>query len=163
MATPRTFLHFSLVVYRNLTENNALEFQLMMVQQMNFSRSSYFYGIGLIRLVWNGLALPSAYFSVVCILYTGFYVLTAVSDEEMPGEVIHHIAGLQISGFVDIVRTLLEVYDAAEKSVKAFCEGILKDLKDRVVISCIEAVQACYMLREQVQLDQRIFFIHIGV
>ncbi|KAG2073897.1 hypothetical protein BDR04DRAFT_250505 [Suillus decipiens] len=118
MATPGTFLHFLLAVYHNLTENNALKFQLMMVQEMNFSRLSYFYGISLIRRLKR---LDCS----VCLFFGGLYCL-------------HWIQGL--------LTSLWRSTTLPQNRLSA--RVFLKDLKDRVVVSCIKAVRACYMLRE---------------
>ncbi|KAG1835853.1 CHAT domain-containing protein [Suillus subalutaceus] len=65
---------------------------------------------------------------------------TAVGDEEMPDEVIHLAAGLQLSGFKSIVGTLWEVNDAVAKHVvEAFYRNMFKHLKDCGAMDCTKA------------------------
>ncbi|KAG1845010.1 CHAT domain-containing protein, partial [Suillus subluteus] len=105
--------------------------------------------------------IPHAEFAFLSACYT------AVCDEETPDEVIHLAAGLQFSGFKSVIGTLWAVDDfVAKHVVKAFYEKMFEDLEDGDVTDCTKAAQALnhasYVVKE-VPLEQRIFFIHIGV
>ncbi|KAG2345369.1 hypothetical protein BDR05DRAFT_960814 [Suillus weaverae] len=92
---------------------------------------------------------------------------TAVGDEETPDEVIHLAAGLQLSGFKNVVGTLWEVDDAVAKHVvEAFYTymfhpkevGVMDATKTAWALNC-----ATHAVKTKVSLEQRMVFIHIGV
>ncbi|KAG2099252.1 uncharacterized protein F5147DRAFT_655853 [Suillus discolor] len=92
---------------------------------------------------------------------------TAVGDEETPDEVIHLAAGLQFSGFKNVIGTLWQVDDSVAKHVvKAFYETMFKDLKDGDVMDCTKAAwalnRATHAVKTTVPLEQRMVFVHIG-
>ncbi|KAG1778749.1 hypothetical protein EV702DRAFT_967147, partial [Suillus placidus] len=90
---------------------------------------------------------------------------TAVGDEQTPDEAIHLVAGLQ---FKSVVGTLWVVDDAVAKYVaEAFYEKLFEELEEGDVPDCTKAASALnhatYTVKNEVPLEQRIVFIHIGV
>ncbi|EGO26540.1 hypothetical protein SERLADRAFT_447721 [Serpula lacrymans var. lacrymans S7.9] len=88
---------------------------------------------------------------------------TAAGDENTPDEVIHLASGMQFSGFRSVVGTLWAVDDGV---VGAVVEGFYRHLV-RDGMGYTQAARALNRVmktvnRNEVPLDQRIVFIHIG-
>ncbi|KAG1817989.1 CHAT domain-containing protein [Suillus subaureus] len=92
---------------------------------------------------------------------------TAVGDEKMPNKVIHLTAGLQFSGFKNVIGMLWVVNDAVTKHVvKAFYKNMVKGLEDGDVMDCTKVAWvlncATDAVKMKVPLKQRMVFIHIS-
>ncbi|KAG2137426.1 CHAT domain-containing protein [Suillus bovinus] len=91
---------------------------------------------------------------------------TAVGDRDTPDEVIHLAAGLQFAGVKSVIGTLWKVNDSTvERLVKAFYKNFCGD----GTMNCKRAAwalhRAVYSLisDQDIPLDQRILFVHIGI
>ncbi|KAG2140163.1 CHAT domain-containing protein [Suillus clintonianus] len=91
---------------------------------------------------------------------------TAVGDANTPDEVIHLAASLQFAGVQSVVGTLWEVNDSTvQRLVKAFYKNLCGDGKmnsKRAARALHQAVQSLAG-DEDMPLDQRIVFMHIGI
>ncbi|KAG1722186.1 CHAT domain-containing protein [Suillus lakei] len=91
---------------------------------------------------------------------------TAVGDLSTPDEVIHLAAGLQFAGVQSVVGTLWEVNDGTVgRLVKAFYRNLCGDCKmnsKRAARALHRAVQSLASDND-IPLEQRIVFIHIGI
>ncbi|KAG1722063.1 CHAT domain-containing protein [Suillus lakei] len=91
---------------------------------------------------------------------------TAVGDPSTPDEVIHLAAGLQFAGVQSVVGTLWEVDDGTVGHiVNAFYRNLCGDGKmnsKRAARALHRAVQSLAS-DEDIPLEQRIVFIHIGI
>ncbi|KAH7906863.1 CHAT domain-containing protein [Hygrophoropsis aurantiaca] len=88
---------------------------------------------------------------------------TAIGDKNTPDEVIHLAAGMQFAGFRSVIGTMWAVDDrVAQKMVKEFYQNMFSGETD-----CTNAARALNKAsrsvnKNEVALDQRIVFIHIG-
>jgi tetratricopeptide (TPR) repeat protein len=91
---------------------------------------------------------------------------TAAGDDDTPDEVIHLAAGLQFAGVKSVVGTLWEVDDGTvQRLVEAFYKNLCGDGKmnsKRAARALHKAVQSLAH-NEEMFLDQRIVFTHIGI
>ncbi|KAG1724862.1 CHAT domain-containing protein [Suillus lakei] len=91
---------------------------------------------------------------------------TAVGDFHTPDEVIHLAAGLQFAGVESVVGTLWAVNDSTVQClVEAFYRNLCGDGKmnsKRAARALSRAVQSLAR-DEDIPLDQRIVFMHIGI
>ncbi|KAG1869359.1 CHAT domain-containing protein [Suillus subalutaceus] len=91
---------------------------------------------------------------------------TAVGDSTTPDEVVHLVAALQFAGVKSVIGTLWKVNDSTvQRLVEAFYKNFCGD-------GTMNSKQAARVLRRAVQslacdedmpLDQRIVFVHIGI
>ncbi|KAH7909698.1 CHAT domain-containing protein [Hygrophoropsis aurantiaca] len=88
---------------------------------------------------------------------------TAVGDQQTPDEVIHLAAGMQFSGFQSVIGTMWAVDDrAARHMVSAFYKNLFDSGVDSKNAARALNKAAKVVNKEEVRLDQRIVFIHIG-
>ncbi|KAG1722691.1 CHAT domain-containing protein [Suillus paluster] len=92
---------------------------------------------------------------------------TAVGDAETPDEVIHLAAGLQFSGVKSVIGTFWNVNDSTvQRLVAEFYKNFCGDGKmnsKRAARALHKAVRTLASSDENIPLDQRIVFMHIGL
>ncbi|KAG2160197.1 CHAT domain-containing protein [Suillus bovinus] len=91
---------------------------------------------------------------------------TAVGDRNTPDEVIHLAAGLQFAGVKSVIGTLWKVNDSTvERLVKAFYKNFCGDGTMNSKRAARALHRAVYSLGsdQDIPLDQRILFVHIGI
>ncbi|KAG2125645.1 CHAT domain-containing protein [Suillus bovinus] len=91
---------------------------------------------------------------------------TAVGDHNTPDEVIHLAAGLQFAGVKSVIGTLWKVNDSTvERLVKAFYKNFCGDGTMNSKRAARALHRAVYLLGsdQDIPLDQRILFVHIGI
>ncbi|KAG2151615.1 TPR-like protein [Suillus bovinus] len=91
---------------------------------------------------------------------------TAVGDRNTPDEVIHLAAGLQFAGVKSVIGTLWKVDDSTvERLVKAFYENFCGDGTMNSKRASRALHRAVYSLGsdQDIPLEQRILFVHIGI
>ncbi|KAG1736959.1 CHAT domain-containing protein [Suillus lakei] len=91
---------------------------------------------------------------------------TAVGDPSTPDEVIHLAAGLQFAGVQSVVGTLWQVNDSTVgRLVNAFYRNLCGDgkMNSKCAAQALHRAVQSLASDEDIPLEQRIVFIHIGI
>jgi len=89
---------------------------------------------------------------------------TAVGDASTPDEVLHLAAGMQFAGFNGVIGTLWRVDDAvANRSVTRFYQEMFKRPTIDFEHAAVALNTAALETANEVSLEKRIVFVHIGI
>ena len=89
---------------------------------------------------------------------------TAVGDESTPDEVLHLAAGMQFAGFNGVIGTLWRVDDAvAHQVVTRFYQEMFKQPVLDFEYAATALNTAALQTADEVSLEKRIVFVHIGI
>ncbi|KAG2739836.1 hypothetical protein P692DRAFT_20754507 [Suillus brevipes Sb2] len=91
---------------------------------------------------------------------------SAIGDSEMPDEVIHLAAGLQFAGVKSVVGTLWKVDDStAQRLIEAFYINLCRHgtMNSKRAARALHKAVRSLARDDDIPLDQRIVFMHIGI
>jgi len=89
---------------------------------------------------------------------------TAVGDASTPDEVLHLAAGMQFAGFNGVIGTLWRVDDAvANRFVTRFYQEMFKRPTIDFEHAAVALNTAALETANEVSLEKRIVFVHIGI
>ena len=89
---------------------------------------------------------------------------TAVGDASTPDEVLHLAAGMQFAGFNGVIGTLWRVDDAvAHRFVTRFYREMFKHPTIGFEHAAVALNTAAVETADEVSLEKRIVFVHIGI